>query len=85
MDAELLAGLRVLVVDDDCDVRRDVRNALLDAGVGYIHEASSCDEAIGELEFAPTVMVVDVNLGPENSSRCVEAASRGLLGRRWSS
>jgi len=68
-----LAGLRVLIVEDEILIAINLEQILLDAGVSDITTASSSAEALQRLdEREPDAAILDVNLGRETSVRVAE-------------
>ena len=63
VDAEALAQVRVLIVDDHDLFRSGLRNLLEDEGVHVVGEASAGQEALDIVrEVAPDVVVMDLNM-----------------------
>jgi CheY-like chemotaxis protein len=78
-----LAGLRVLVVDDQPDAREVVRRVLRGAGA-EVATAGSADEAVGRIEaFRPDVLVSDVGMPGQDGYELVRRVRMlgGGLGR----
>ncbi len=67
-----LAGLRVLVVDDDFDARELIAEILANAGV-EVRTASSADAAMRELEaFLPHILVCDIGMPDEDGYALIQ-------------
>ena len=65
-ERDLLAGLTVLVVEDEIIVSILVEDMLADLGCSNVLQASRIPEAMKSLsEHKPDVVVLDVNLGGE--------------------
>ena len=63
VDAEALAQVRVLIVDDHDLFRSGLRNLLEDEGVQVVGEASAGQEALNIVrEAAPDVVIMDLNM-----------------------
>jgi DNA-binding NarL/FixJ family response regulator len=63
VDAEALAQVRVLIVDDHDLFRSGLRNLLEDEGVHVVGEASAGQEALNIVrEVAPDVVIMDLNM-----------------------
>jgi CheY-like chemotaxis protein len=64
MRDDLLAGRRVLIVEDEYFLAEDLRAALIDVGVEVIGPAPSVEEALALIVAAPMIdaAVLDVNL-----------------------
>jgi DNA-binding NarL/FixJ family response regulator len=63
VDAEALAQVRVLIVDDHDLFRSGLRNLLEDEGVQVVGEASAGQEALNIVrEVAPDVVIMDLNM-----------------------
>jgi DNA-binding NarL/FixJ family response regulator len=63
VDAEALAQVRVLIVDDHDLFRSGLRNLLEDEGVHVVGEASAGQEALNIVrEAAPDVVIMDLNM-----------------------
>lgn len=78
-DMQHLAGLTVLLLEDQLLIAIDVEQMLAAEGVARVESTATCAEALRELEkFAPDVAVLDVNLGAENSL----PVAQELLSRR---
>ena len=59
----LLAGLRVLVVDDDADTRALLVTTLEQSGAESVASAASAHDALGALRrFAPDILVSDIGM-----------------------
>jgi CheY-like chemotaxis protein/HPt (histidine-containing phosphotransfer) domain-containing protein len=66
-DVAMLRDQRILVVDDDAQVRALVRNALVLAGANDVSLAASGEEALQKLAAAkPTILISDWNMEPIN-------------------
>lgn len=81
VDNRLLAGRRVLVVEDEYLLADDLCRSLKAAGAEVVGPAPSVDRALGLLEAgpAPDLAVLDVNLGGEPVLPVAEAlAARGV-------
>jgi PAS domain S-box-containing protein len=82
-DAAALAGVRVLVVDDEHDAR-DMLHAILTAAGASVVEASSAQEALGLLRgAAPHVLISDIGMAAEDGYAFIRQvrALPGELGR----
>ncbi|MEG3089377.1 response regulator [Sphingomonas sp. PB4P5] len=79
MKTSLLAGRRVLVVEDDYLLGIDLAATLQGAGAEVIGPASSVAEALDMLDPLPDVASLDVQLGDETSFPIAdELARRGI-------
>ena len=80
-DAHELAGLRILVVDDDADARSLARRVLEDRGAG-VRTAASAAEALSALEGRelPDVLVSDIGM-PDQDGYDLIRQLRCLPGR----
>jgi CheY-like chemotaxis protein len=71
-DADILRGLRLLVVDDDADARLIVRRLLVDYGPA-ITEASSAAEALDILAACdPQVLISDISMPGDDGYYLIE-------------
>ena len=71
---ELLAGRRVLVVEDEMIVLMNIEGALADMGCTAVSAAATVDDALALLEAERfDVAILDVNLGDQASFRVAEA------------
>jgi PAS domain S-box-containing protein len=76
-----LAGLRVLVVDDELDARELVVEALQDAGA-TVDQAESASQALRELEaHRPAILVSDIGM-PHEDGYTLARKIRGLPAER---
>jgi light-regulated signal transduction histidine kinase (bacteriophytochrome)/CheY-like chemotaxis protein len=69
-----LDGARVLVVEDQMLIAMDLETILAAHGAAEVAAVASASEALARLEwFAPTVAILDVNLGAETSESVADA------------
>lgn len=75
-----LAGLRMLVLEDQLLVAMSVEGMLMDFGADSVETASSTEDARRRLkDFTPDAAVLDLNLGPELSVPIAEVLfARGI-------
>jgi signal transduction histidine kinase/ActR/RegA family two-component response regulator len=60
IEAPTLAGLTILIVDDEQDARRLLTH-ILSSGGAVVHEAASGEEALGKLEeLSPDILISDI-------------------------
>ncbi|MBI3369940.1 MAG: hybrid sensor histidine kinase/response regulator [Burkholderiales bacterium] len=80
--AELLAGLRVLAIDDEGDIRASMRNLLTELGCD-VRCADGRDDALALVQsgFDPQVIIADHRLREHNGLDAI-AAVRALTGPR---
>ena len=72
-----VAGLRVLIVDDEPEVRELLRHAL-EEGAAIVRDVASAPEALAEVEqFWPDVLVSDIGMPEEDGYQLIQAL-RGL-------
>jgi light-regulated signal transduction histidine kinase (bacteriophytochrome) len=78
--AENLAGLKVLLVEDQMLIAMDLEQILLQQGISDIATAGSVADALSRLQaFSPDIAILDVNLGAENSLPAAdELVRRGI-------
>jgi len=66
--ADVLAGQRVLLVEDSLIIALDAEDILRKLGAGEVHTASSIDVALDLLDASPpSLAVLDINLGHTDS------------------
>ena len=77
-----LAGLRILVVDDDADHRAFVRRVLQDWGA-QVDEAGDAAEALVKINGAPDLLISDIGMpGTDGYSLMREVRARGWSAER---
>lgn len=65
--AEMLAGLRILVVEDEPLVAMLIEDLLLELGCKVIGPAATVAQALALADTGPDAALLDVNLGTEQS------------------
>jgi PAS domain S-box-containing protein len=76
-EAALLAGIHVLVVEDDMDARALIVRLLTDAGA-RVSEASGADEAVSQVgQSAPHVLVSDIGMAKRDGYQLMRALRTG--------
>lgn len=78
--AELLSGLRVLVVEDEMLVLMNIEDMLADLGCESVSGAATADKALAMIDLQSfDIAVVDVNLDGSTSYPVADAlAARGV-------
>jgi len=79
-DGSSLAGLNVLLVEDEYLIALDTDTMLIEAQVALVITCSSCDSALAALEeTAFDIAILDVMLGVERSEQVAEVlTARGI-------
>ena len=76
-DDQSIAGLQVLLVEDQVLIAMDAEMMLADAGVDTVITASSSSDALNRLKtFTPSIAVLDINLGRDTSVPVAEELVR---------
>ncbi|THV15454.1 HWE histidine kinase domain-containing protein [Rhizobium rhizophilum] len=72
-----IAGLEVLLVEDQVLIAMDAEMMLADAGIDTVITASSSSDALNRLKtFTPSIAVLDINLGRDTSVPVAEELVR---------
>ena len=72
-ESALLAGIRVLIVEDDMDARALVARLLTDAGA-LVSEAAGADEALAQVaQVVPHVLVSDIGMAKRDGYQLMRA------------
>lgn len=78
--AELSVAMRVLLVDDDPEIRVLVKHILDHAGYVVIEAASAAEAAAALTDRVPDVVLMDVMLGAEDGVDAAAALFRSIAG-----
>lgn len=76
-DPASIAGLQVLLVEDQVLIAMDAEMMLADAGIDTVVTSSSSSDALNRLKsFTPSIAVLDINLGRDTSVPVAEELTR---------
>ena len=74
--------MRILIVDDELNIRKTLRIAL-EAMKHAVDESASIPEALRQFESAFRPRVRRLKLGEESGFNLLETLDRGILAWRW--